>query len=59
MVGQDGNLDWMVYNKYNKNLKERFRFVNKILEWNTFADDLIGQKNKYHSANSPWKNLTN
>lgn len=61
MVGQDGNVDWMIYNKYNKNLKERFKFINKIMDWNTFADDLIGQKNKFMSGNdnSPWKNLTN
>lgn len=42
---QDGdNLDWMVYHKFNKNLKDRLRFINKIMDWTVFSDDLTGQK---------------
>ena len=39
--GQDGgNLDWIVYHKFNKNLRERFKFIDRIMDWNSFAEDL-------------------
>lgn len=42
----EANLNWLVYHKYNKNLKERMQFVNSIMDWKRFASDTVEQKEK-------------
>ena len=42
----DTNLNWLVYHKYNKSLKERMQFVNSIMDWKRFAEDTVEQKEK-------------
>lgn len=45
--GKDGqNLDWLVYHKYNKNLKERLVFINRVMDWNEFSEELTQQNEK-------------
>jgi len=40
-VNVDGaNLDYLVYQKYNKNLKDRLTFINRVMDWNNFAEEL-------------------
>ena len=39
-------LDWLVYHKYNKNLKERLTFINRVMDWNQFAEELTQQNDK-------------
>jgi len=52
MDSQDGsNLDWIVYHKFNKNLKERFKFIDRILDWKTYSEDLTEQKDKFRRGN--------
>lgn len=45
-AADEANLNWLVYHKYNKNLKERMQFVNSVMDWNKFAEDTLEQKDK-------------
>jgi hypothetical protein len=37
----DGTFDMMVYRRFNKNLKARFQFINRIMDWNEYADSIV------------------
>ena len=34
------NFNMMVFNRFNKNLKSRFQFIDNILNWQNFTEDL-------------------
>lgn len=47
------NLDFLVYHRFNQNLRERFQFIERILDWNTFSGDVTENKLGYRNN---WKN---
>jgi len=54
VANQDGvNIDLIAFNKFNQNIRERFLFIERILDWNTFAQDV--KENKVGHRNN-WKN---
>lgn len=48
------NLDWLVYHKYNQNLKARLTFLDRILDWKKFSADLISGKKETSMKMNPW-----
>ena len=60
-TADSANLNWLVYHKYNQNLKERMQFVNSVMDWNKFAEDTIEQKEKrinLRNVNNAYNTLT-
>lgn len=54
LEGQDGgNIDHIAFTKFNGKIKERFLFIERILDWNTFSQDI--KENKVGHRNN-WKN---
>jgi len=47
------NLDFIVYHRFNQNLKDRFQFIERILDWSTFSTDVTENKLGYRNN---WKN---
>lgn len=48
----DLNIDLIAFNKFNQNIRDRFLFIERILDWNTFAQDI--KENKFGNRNN-WK----
>lgn len=40
------DFEWTVYHKFNKNLKARYQFIHKIMDWNEFSESLLNQDKK-------------
>ena len=63
---QDGvNIDLIAFNAFNGKIKDRFLFIERIMDWTTFAQDIkenkIGHRNnwKHKEANHTLHEETN
>lgn len=54
----DNTFDMMVYRRFNKNLKTRFQFINKIMDWNEFSDSIVNPRDNRYGGNRWNRNTT-
>ena len=54
------DLNWAVYHKFNKDLKSRLSFINQIMDWKQFSQDVLENKTKFNvlKSGSKWGSLT-